>query len=202
VVILLVSFVLLLLISVFTISLTALAQTKEENFLTYENHTFGIKISYPPDWTIDEKNIASNNNDGIITRIVAFVKDFKSFSGDFLISVYNLTSNSNAHTITLGKLLDNIINSYKKYIYTDFNLVESNITRLANNNNPAYKLVWIDPEGQYTIKTMQIGTIINHKLYVVQYYAELEKYSENLPTIQKMIDSLQINNSTIQSNVQ
>jgi hypothetical protein len=65
--------------------------------------------------------------------------------------------------------------SYNKYFYTDFNLVESNITHLAGKNNPAYKLVWIDPEGQYTIKTMQIGTIINHKLYVIQYYAELEK---------------------------
>jgi serine/threonine-protein kinase len=192
--------VFLLLLQIFTISLTALAQSKkEENFLTYENHTFGIKIRYPPDWTIDEKNAALYNNQ---TMIVAFVKDFKSFSGDFLISVYDLTANSSTHTITLGKLLDSIIDSYKKYIYTDFNLVESNITHLAGKNNPAYKLVWIDPEGQYTIKTMQIGTIINHKLYVIQYYAELEKYSDNLPIIQKMVDSLQIHNTTIQRNVQ
>jgi eukaryotic-like serine/threonine-protein kinase len=198
-ILLLVSLDVLLLLSVFTISLPALAQTKQENFLTYENHIFGVKIRYPPDWTIDEKNITPNNN-GIAT-IVGFVKDFKSFSGDFLISIYNLTANSNAHVITLDKLLDNIIDSYKKYIYTDFNLVESNTTHLAGNNNPAYKLVWIDPEGQYTIKTMQIGTIIGHKLYVVQYYAELEKYSDNLPAIQKMIDSLQINYTT-QKNVQ
>ena len=63
--------------------------------------------------------------------------------------------------------------------------------------------MWIDPEGQYTIKTMQIGIIINHKLYVIQYYAELEKYSDNLPIIQKMVNSLQINNiTTIQKNTQ
>src|SRR5438067_787461 len=114
-IIVLVLFVFLLLLPIFTISLTALAQSKEENFLTYENHTFGIKIPYPPDWTIDEKNTTLYNNQ---TMIVAFVKDFKSFSGDFLISVYDLTANSSAHTITLGKLLDNIIDSYKKYIYT------------------------------------------------------------------------------------
>jgi serine/threonine-protein kinase len=194
--------VFLLLLPISTISLTALAQSKEEeSFLMYENHTFGIKICYPSDWTIDEKNTTLFNNG--VTTTVAFVKDFKSFSGDFLISVYDLTPNSSTHTITLGKLLDSIIDSYKKYIYTDFNLVESNITHLAGKNNPAYKLVWIDPEGQYTIKTMQIGTIINHKLYVIQYYAELEKYSDNLPIIQKMVDSLQIDNTTtIQRNVQ
>jgi hypothetical protein len=42
---------------------------------------------------------------------------------------------------------------------------------------------------------MEIGTIIGDKAYSVQYIADAPKYSDYLPTVQKMIDSLVINKS-------
>ena len=45
-------------------------------------------------------------------------------------------------------------------------------------------------------KLMEIGTIIGDKAYVVQYIADAVKYSDYLPTVQKMIGSLMIKNST------
>ena len=194
-----VSFLLLLLFS--TLSQIALAQIKQDNssFLSYENAAHRIRIQYPPDWQIIEKDIFPYDD---TTTIVDFVKDSNSFSGDLLISVYNLTANTKGLTINLHKLLDNIIYSYNSYYYTDFKLVESNITNnTIAGNNPAYKLVWTDtiswPDTmgkRYTIKTMQVGTVIEGKLYLLQYYAGLEKYSDNLPTIQRMIHSFQITN--------
>ena len=39
---------------------------------------------------------------------------------------------------------------------------------------------------------MKIGTIIGNKVYYIEYIAEEKKYSNYLPTIQRMINSLQI----------
>ncbi|MGB6527090.1 MAG: hypothetical protein WBF33_03185 [Candidatus Nitrosopolaris sp.] len=44
-------------------------------------------------------------------------------------------------------------------------------------------------------KVMEIGTIIGDKAYVVQYIADASRYSDYLPTVQKMIDSLAIKKS-------
>jgi hypothetical protein len=46
-----------------------------------------------------------------------------------------------------------------------------------------------------TLDLMEIGTIIGDKAYSVQYMADAPKYSDYLPTVQKMIDSLVINKS-------
>jgi hypothetical protein len=43
---------------------------------------------------------------------------------------------------------------------------------------------------------MDIGILNGNKIYVVTFYAELSKYPTYLPTIQKMIDSLEIVNPT------
>jgi len=42
---------------------------------------------------------------------------------------------------------------------------------------------------------METGTIIDDRAYVVQYIADAPKYSDYLPTVQKMIDSLVIKKS-------
>ena len=44
---------------------------------------------------------------------------------------------------------------------------------------------------------MEVGTIIDDKAYNVQYMADAPKYSDYLPIVQKMIDSLVIKKSTV-----
>ena len=39
---------------------------------------------------------------------------------------------------------------------------------------------------------MEVGTIIGDKAYSVQYIADAPRYTDYLPTVQKMIDSLVI----------
>jgi hypothetical protein len=39
---------------------------------------------------------------------------------------------------------------------------------------------------------MEVGTIIGDKAYSVQFIADAPRYSDYLPTVQKMIDSMQI----------
>jgi eukaryotic-like serine/threonine-protein kinase len=164
-------------------------------FLTYYDPIYGVKIQYPYNWTLDEKQTLSYDD---VTKIVGFIKDPNELAGDFLISVHNLTNKYASQTIGLEELLNHTIDYYKEY-YHDFNLIESNTSvTLDDTSNSAYRLVWIDKDGQYTIKTMQMGTIIGNLAYIIRYYAELGEYLDNLPLIERMIDSLRISNNTAQ----
>jgi len=158
-------------------------------FYTYYNPVYGIKIQYPSNWSLDNKQILLYDD---LTKIVGFIKDPKEMTGDFLISVHNLTNKYESRGIDLEELLNHTIDYYKKY-YHDFNLIESSKSvTLGDASNIAYRIVWIDKEGQYTIKTMQMGTIKGNLAYIIRYYAELEEYSNNLPLIEKMIKSIRI----------
>ena len=173
--------------------------SSKTRFFTYDDPINGVKVQYPSNWTIDEKQ-TSNYDD--VTKIVGFIKDPNSLAGDFLISVHNLTNDYVNKTVDLSGLLNSTIDYYKEY-YHDFNLIESKYNvRLSNLPNSAYRLVWIDKDVPYTIKTMQIGTIIGNKAYLLRYYAELEKYLDNLPLIERMIHSIEINNKNLTSNSQ
>ena len=89
-------------------------------------------------------------------------------------------------------MLTSLITDYNKTL-TDFNLIESNTNiTLGGGNNPAYGLIYTDREDNINYKTMEIGTIIGDRIYYIEYIAEEKQYSNYLPTIQMMINSLQI----------
>ena len=161
-------------------------------FLTYNDPIYGIKIQYPSNWTIDKRQTSIYD----VTKIVGFIKEPNSLAGDFLVSVHNLSNKYVNQTIDMKDLLNATINYYRE-IYDDFNLIESDYNAsFGSLPNSAYRLVWIDKEGQNTIKNMQMGTIIGEQAYLIRYYADLEEYSTNLPLIEKMIHSLEINDKT------
>lgn len=188
--------ILICFISIFNMhSVFAIPQniTGRTHFLTYCDPIYGIKIQYPTTWVLDKKQIVPYDD---VKKIVGFIKDPNALAGDFLISVHNLTNKYLSRTIDLETLLNHTVDYYKEYYHHDFNLIESTTgVTLANTSNSAYKLIWTDKDGPYTIKSMQMGTIIGNLAYLIRYYAEQEQYSDNLPLIGGMIDSLTINNN-------
>ena len=60
----------------------------------------------------------------------------------------------------------------------------------------AYKIVFRQTEGQLPLKTMEVWMIKDNKAYIIEYGAEVAKYSTYLPVVQKMIDSFELINST------
>jgi hypothetical protein len=74
-----------------------------------------------------------------------------------------------------------------------FKLLELNTNSSILAGKPAYTLI-----GTYELhssglqKLMEVGTIIGDKAYSVQYIADASQYSDYLPTVQKMIGSVQI----------
>ena len=166
------------------------------NIFTNSIDSIITTILYPSTWRIDKTYSVSDN---ITTpyiqliKVVHFIKDYNTFSGDFIIAIYDLSNNIIYNDeINLTRFIKDTIDYYKEYYYTDFNLTEFNNNTLLSGNN-AYKLVWTDREGSYLFRTLQMVSLIDKKIYIVQYYAESNKYSSNLPIIETMIDSLRIN---------
>jgi S1-C subfamily serine protease len=167
------------------------SSTATSDILTYQNSAYGIRIQYPANWTKDEQDF--DPNDGV-TDIVVFSSPLENrldrYSENLGISMDRLSNQD----MTLEEYVTSLITDYNETL-TDFNLIESNTSTTlggGDNNRPAYRLSYTDKEDDANYKTMEIGTIIGDRVYFINYVAEEEKYSNYLPNIQRMINSLQI----------
>jgi len=161
---------------------------EDEDLRSFENNSYGIKIQYPANWTKDEEDLDPTDP---ITNIVTFSSPFDSrldqYSETFGISIENLTDTN----MTLEEYADSLIANYNETL-TDFKLIESNTNSTLAGSNPAYRLVYSDREDDTNYKTMEVGTIIGDKVYFIEYIAEEENYSDYLPIVYTMADSLEI----------
>ena len=161
---------------------------EEEDLPSFENNSYGIKIQYPANWTKEEEDLDPTDP---ITNIVTFSAPFDSrldqYSENFGISIENLTDTN----MTLEEYADSLIANYNETL-TDFKLIESNTNSTLGGSNPAYRLVYSDREDDTSYRTMEVGTIIGDKVYFIEYIAEEENYSDYLPIVYTMADSLEI----------
>jgi serine/threonine-protein kinase len=149
------------------------------NFLTYQDNTLGIKIDYPTGW------IHELHADGLVTFLPGLEGNTNTYPAGLGITVEHLKSKnmplSEITKIQIKNLTQN---------HSDFRLLESTDFRLAGNM--AYKIVFTATDSmKHERKAMQIWTVKGDKAYLITYKAEPEQYSKYLPTIQKMVDSFQ-----------
>jgi PsbP-like protein len=155
-------------------------------FLTYENNsTLGIKIQYPANW----QRIESENN----VHGVLFLSPSESNSDKFLESFsVSSSSLSNSNNNSVEELARQAISDHIEHL-PDFQLLD--IKLITVKDNPAYMLVY-----KYTdlvfgkAMAMDIGMENGDKVYILSYLAEPSKFFRYLPTIQKMVDSFEIQN--------
>ena len=173
----------------------ALAQANDNNnknnnsFRTYENPAYGIQIQYPSTWIIYAGDMFSGDDAIDIVSFLGPVKsDTKAHAPSLYISI--ISPPSPDLNLNLNEYLTRITNDYNAKL-KEFKVIESNTNSILAGK-PAYKLVFTDEEDEIYYKTMDIGTIIGDKVYVLSYVAQREQYSDYLPTVQKMINSLKI----------
>jgi eukaryotic-like serine/threonine-protein kinase len=148
-----------------------------QHFLTYENPIYQIKIQYPIDWEKKDQELGGNN-------IVKFVLSQQRFPSLFIqIEDLNPSMRLEEH---MHEQIDHL-----RQLLRDFNIIETNTITLEAGNN-AYKVVYTFTLEQINYKKMDIWTLQDDKVYIINYLAETRKYSSYLPTIQKMVDSFEI----------
>jgi hypothetical protein len=159
------------------------------DILTYQNSSYGITIQYPANWTKDERDYSPNDT---VTNIVAFFSPDDNTSDIYPTSLAIYMDRLTNQNLTVEEYAASQIAYFNKTL-TDFNLIESNTNiTLKGRNNPAYGLIYTDRENGNNYKTMEIATISGDRIYYIKYIAEEKQYSNYLPAIQRMINSLQI----------
>lgn len=149
------------------------AQENETKFVNYSNPTFGIRIQYPSDWGRLDLSFLQNDS----ADIDFYPLDDASGALSVRIQVETLLSSQN---MTLEEYTNSKIDSIEAQI------LESNATTLATL--PAHEILSISP----LLKTMQVWTFKNDKVYTITYTAEEEDFQNDLQVAQRMIESFEI----------
>jgi hypothetical protein len=149
-------------------------------FLTYEDIATGISIQFPSNW---EKSV---NLDNFVTFRAPPETDTRIYPAAFGLKIQDLSSQN----VSLQEVTK-VQTSELKTANPDLKLSESTSTTLAGK--PAHKVVFSATDNnQVERKAMQLWTIIDDKAILITYKAQSDKYSNYLPTIEKMIKSLKV----------
>jgi eukaryotic-like serine/threonine-protein kinase len=156
--------------------------------LDYKNSTYGISMQYPANW---ESTPGENNNSGDSSiDVVSFSptgENNSSATVDLLVDTVD--SSQNLKQFVSDSISDNKID------LKDFKVLDSSTGDVTLASAPAYKIVYTYTDAGQNFKGLETGTIIGNKVYFVQYENSPAQYDRDLPSAQKMIDSLKIENS-------
>ena len=162
---------------------TVYAQEDSE-FLQYENTEAGISIKYPSNWQMVEKPDEF--------ALVSFDSPLDSPSDEFTENV-RVSFEGIFEPITLDELVDATIQG----IVGEFTMmgIEVNILdseSITISGNKAKKTTYTLGSGDFILKQAMFITIKGSTVYSVVFTAEEKNFSDHIPTVQKMIDSISI----------
>ena len=167
------------------IDITALAQSVQQedniiNFLTYENPSVGIIMQYPSDWQVDEGELFDD-------AVVKFTSSLQNSTDNF--REYLELDVSPAGLETAEGLANQSINLLR-YMLTDYNLLQSDSTTIANTDG--YKVSYTYSDGQFEYRVMQDWIIKDDKSLRFTYVSEAPQFLDYLSIVERMIDSFKI----------
>jgi eukaryotic-like serine/threonine-protein kinase len=154
----------------------AQTQTAEPSFVPYSNPTFGIKIQYPANWGRLDLSFLQNDS----ADINFYPLDDPSGALSVRIQVNSLLRSK---SMTFDEYSNMKIDS------TEGQMLESNSTTLAGL--PAHEIVI----SNSVLKTMQVWTLKDDRVFTITYQAEEEDFQNDLQVAQRMINSFGIINN-------
>ena len=195
-----VSFVFLALTIQFSAVLIALSQSThaqvDEAFKNYDNPKFGLSLSYPPNWTVDEirkdPSVPSNNS------IVAIIKSPSQGPNDKYLE--NVIINIQGPRSDIVSLESYTANSLKAFNNMSDTIKITKSSKDTLSGIPAHQLIYTSTGIQgLTLQKMQVFTVVNNNTaYVITYGAEIPEYQKNLQDVEKMIDSIKIDEKAME----
>jgi eukaryotic-like serine/threonine-protein kinase len=149
----------------------------QDDFKPYENTKLKLSIQYPSSWQKEERL-----NDFV--TFIAPIVDSSQYKSPAGLGISSLSvSNVSLNTIT-NVHLKNMTNNLK-----DFQLIGSSDTVLADNR-PAKTILFTATDNEEKKQALQLITKNNDKVYLITYKANVDKYEQYFPIIQKMLNSL------------
>ena len=162
-------------------------------YLTYQNPDYNLKIDYPANWTKSEINLSP--------YMVAFFYPPNLTSGEGLFE--RLTKPNIPPVIfdinVLPRTSENINESATRTLSAT---AGNNQSRLVNHNStilsgvPAYQFVAYDYRGDETRKELSLWALNGNDSYNLVYHTEPGYFNQYLPDAKRMFDSFKITNSS------
>jgi eukaryotic-like serine/threonine-protein kinase len=169
----------------------------DEAFKTYENPKFGISLTYPPNWSVDELRNdpvkASNNS------VVAIIKSPSQGQNDKYLE--NVIINIQGPRSNIASLETYTQNSLKAFNNMSDTIKITKSSKDTLSGLPAHQLQYTSTGiPGLTLQKMQVFTVVNNNTaYVVTYGAEIPEYSKNLQNVEKMINSIKIDEKAMEN---
>ncbi|MDQ5868173.1 MAG: hypothetical protein M3530_00435, partial [Thermoproteota archaeon] len=163
----------------------------QQNYLMYENDTYGIKLSFPASWHKYDSYLSPDVKSS--DYFVEFDSPCKSINDTYAENVVMSVNSLSGSDQTLADALKSSID-FKKETIPDFKLekASTNTSFVGTNQNPAYMFSFYGKAGNSgeIIKGMEIGTVEGMNMYIISYYAQPQEFDSYFPYVQKMIDSI------------
>ena len=169
----------------------------DEAFKTYENPDFGLSLTYPPTWTVDELRTdpaAPSNN-----SIVAIFKSPSQGQNDkYLENVIINVQGPRSDIASLETYTSNSVKAFTNMSDT-IKITEQGQDTLAGL--PAHQLFYTSTGiPGLNLEKMQVFTVLNNNTaYVVTFGAEQAEYDKNIQDIEKMVNSIKIDREAMEN---
>jgi len=183
-------------IVIFGLSQSVYAQV-DEAFKTYENPKFGLTVSYPPDWTVDELRndpAAPSNN-----SIVAIFKSPSQGQNDKYLE--NVILNVQGPRSDISSLETYTANSVAAFTNMSDTIKITKQGKDTLAGLPAHQLLYTSTGiPGLNLEKMQVFTVVNNNTaYVVTFGAESAEYDKNIQDVEKMINSIKIDRDAMEN---
>jgi len=161
-----------------------LNKNSRQNFVEYINGDYQFSLQYPQDWS--EQQI----DDPITGEIVVFNSPQETDADLFREKVHVAVEYLSSEPTNLEE--------YGRTVLARINELEDNSAELYKDfpstidNTPARTVIYSRQEGELQLRQMESFTIRNNQVYIAIYTAERAKFSKFYPTVEKIIDSWEI----------
>ena len=166
----------------------------DETFKTYKNPKFGLVLSYPPTWSVDElrKDPAAPANNSIVA---VFKSPSQGQNDKYLENVIVNIQGPRSDIVSLEHYTQNSLKAFNNL--SNIKILNSSKGTLAGL--PAHQLIYTSSAFPgLDLKKMQVFTVVNNNTaYVVTFSGEESQYDKSLPEIEKMINSLKIDKNVV-----
>jgi serine/threonine-protein kinase len=169
----------------------------DEAFKTYENPKFGLTLSYPPSWTVDELRTdpaAPSNN-----SIVAIFKSPSQGPNDKYLE--NVIINVQGPRSDIASLETYTANSVAAFTNMSDTIKITKQGKDTLAGLPAHQLLYTSTGiPGLNLEKMQVFTVVNNNTaYVVTFGAEAAEYDKNIQDVEKMINSIKIDRDAMEN---
>ena len=172
-------------------------QTNNDNYETYKNPNLKIKIYYPSDWRkFESDGPALSNIKGIVTFELQQEKTQQQTIAQEAPIVSIIAEDLPSNNITLDQFIK-IQDENFRQLFSDFDFKLENKTAVIIGDNRAGKFEYtiVNPYSDGIRNGMVIWIIRGDTVYMISYVAEQVQYSMYLPTVEKLIDSIEFTNN-------